>query len=156
MVQPTRFYNLVKVEVTLSPEARYAGFETESLWASPLGNALFELRSVPFFEYNLNLQDIVRCDESNPIPWVLEVVSRSGQETLRVVFGESADPSFVNETIAAMRERGAVVEPGGNRFYAVSFPSWESLQEAVTSLNGKDSNQWVSYESGFREADHTY
>lgn len=150
MVQPAGSTNLVKVEVTLSPEARYAGFETESLWARPLGDGLFELQSVPFFEYNLNLKDIVRCDESGPLPRFLEVVKRSGQETLRVIFSQSAEPRFLLDTIAFMRERGGVVEPGKNRFYSISFPSWQILHEVATDLKVRDSNQWVSYESGFR------
>lgn len=100
----------------------------------------------------MNLKDIVRCDESGPLPRFLEVVKRSGQETLRVIFSESSEPKFLVDIIALMRERGGVVEPGRNRFYAISFPSWQILHEVVHDLKVRDSNHWVSYESGFRES----
>ena len=142
---------LCKIEIRLSPAARQGGFETESLWARPVGNGLYELQSIPFFEYNLKLKDVVRCESEADGLRFVEVVKASGQETLRVFFGEEAAPEFVVSSISYIRKRGGVVEPGAERMFAVSVPSWTILEEVDEELSNRDTEGWISFESGSRK-----
>ena len=61
---------------------------TESFWAKPLGDDLYELRNSPWFALDLHFYDVVRAlpDKPDEKPRILEVVRRSGHKTLRVLF----------------------------------------------------------------------
>jgi hypothetical protein len=76
---------LVKVFVELDGDGPFA---SESFWARPLGDDLYELRNSPWFAFDLHFYDVVRAvpDQPDEKPRILEVVRRSGHKTLRVVF----------------------------------------------------------------------
>src|SRR5262245_37935318 len=61
---------------------------TESFWAKPLGDDLYELRNSAWFAFDLHFYDVVRAlpDKLDEKPRIIEVVRRSGHKTLRVLF----------------------------------------------------------------------
>jgi hypothetical protein len=112
----------VEVEVTTSDEdgtplvkvlVEYvdAGIEkTERFWAKPLGGDLYEVRNTPWYLYGLNWGDTVRCAElsTDEVPRVIDVVSRSGHKTLRVIFNhDRLTPERQDELLATLSEMHA-------------------------------------------------
>jgi hypothetical protein len=145
---------LVKIQIPLAGNDESAGYDTEMLWARPCGDALFEVQSIPFFAYNVNLHDVVQCDPAVQPPRFLSVHEPSGCETLRLVFTPEVDAQAVLACIKELRNRGAVVEPGAaGRFFALSFRSWPELKDAVALLDATTDADRVSYETGFRSKD---
>jgi len=143
---------LVKIEIELSPPAREDNFQTESLWAKPVGDDLFEVASVPFLEYNLNLGDTVSCNVEAHPPRVLRVVRRSGQETLRLIFLESATDKDIRSAVQHLRSVGAVIEPmAAGRAFSTSLPSWKTLVDSLEHLKATLPARAFTYESGFRK-----
>jgi hypothetical protein len=142
----------VKIEIELSPPAREGSLQTESLWAKPVGEDLFEVASVPFLEYNLNLGDTVRCNVEVHPPRVLQVVRRSGQETLRLIFFESATGNDIRGAVQYLRGVGAVIEPmAAGRAFSTSLPSWKTLVDSLEHLKAVLPAHAFTYESGFRK-----
>ncbi len=79
-------HKLVKILYVIPDGEEDAG-SGESLWAFSLGDQLYELQNIPVYAEHLNVGDVVLCDEpNNSIPIIREVVKRSGNRTLRVIF----------------------------------------------------------------------
>src|SRR5262245_56299849 len=76
---------LTKVHIDLP---NHWWFKGESLWARPLGDDLYEIHNVPFCAYDINCRDVVRATADGPDlkPEIREVVRRSGNRTLRIIF----------------------------------------------------------------------
>jgi hypothetical protein len=76
----------------------------EAMWATPLGNDLYELRNSPFFAYGLNYGDVVRAVPRAPDqkPSVLEVVRRSGHRTAWVTFIDEASAQARSQRLAEL------------------------------------------------------
>jgi hypothetical protein len=73
---------MIKVLFELQSDAPTA---TETLWARPLSNDLYELRNTPFFARHCALGDIVRCTVAEEeLPRFVEVVTPSGNRTVRI------------------------------------------------------------------------
>jgi hypothetical protein len=69
---------------------------SESLWAKPLGDSLYELHNIPAFAEGLHPLDVVRCEErANDLPAFVELVSRSGYEVIGISFTEIDDQSVL-------------------------------------------------------------
>ena len=76
---------LVKI-LYIVPEGEEDAGKGESLWAYSLGNQLYELQNIPVNAEHLNVEDIVRCEESNNSRPIIKVlVKKSGNRTLRVI-----------------------------------------------------------------------
>lgn len=60
----------------------------ESIWVKKIRGVRFEVRSIPYFAYNLSLGDIVEChpDEDGIGLFVDRIVKKSGNRTVRVGF----------------------------------------------------------------------
>jgi hypothetical protein len=78
----------VKIRVPLSDEYEA---ESETFWAIPLGDALYEIQNVPMLAEGLHVLDVVRCDEEpGHLPIVREVVRPSGYRTIGIMFADEA------------------------------------------------------------------
>lgn len=111
--------SLTKVHIDLPNHWATGG---ESVWALPLGDDLYEIRNTPFYAYDINWGDVVRAHSDDPKlkPEVREVVKRSGNKTLRVIFNEE-----VNE-----EEQDSVLS-------SLQFPdlSWERATELLVAID---------------------
>jgi hypothetical protein len=79
---------LVSVEST-DPDV---GEREEFLWARPVGESLFRLRSVPTLASGVSRNDVVRCFESGGDLYVADVVERGGHRTVRVTIATHINP----------------------------------------------------------------
>ena len=88
------------------PEGEDDGGDREILWAYSLGSGLYELQNIPFYSFDLNVEDVVRCDELFfQMPVIKDIVSQSGNRTLRVIFSDQATDDFCVDTILTLKEK---------------------------------------------------
>jgi hypothetical protein len=108
---------LVKVYIGL-PENESC--RSESLWAKPLGDDLYEIRNTPFFAFDLHFCDIVRAIAVSPElkPAITEVVQRRGHKTLRIIFSKE-DKKLKEPVLDKLNEMYAYYEEYSDTFYAI-------------------------------------
>src|SRR4029450_14088552 len=53
---------LVRVRVPLTGSALQSGYESEILWAEPLGGNLYRIWNLPVLVYNLDMRAVVECE----------------------------------------------------------------------------------------------
>ena len=108
----------------------------EMIWAKRLGNKLYRIENVPFSN-QLNLHDVVRCqDFPDDFPLIIEIVSRSGNRTLRVEFKEETTAENAVDVIMELKAKKVFYERAGRRIYNFNVePSvnFESIQEFLKS-----------------------
>jgi len=116
---------LVKVQVRLVGAARESGYETESLWAEPLGNNRYLIWNVPLLAYNLDMRAIVECapDPDGGLPIVTHVVRPGDCFGVRLYFSKSATDSDIESVLNVLAQRHPVMEKGSRLLWAVGFRS---------------------------------
>ena len=142
MTEPTE--NLTKVHIDLP---NHWWFKGESLWAKSLGNDLYEIQNVPFCAYGLNCGDIVRAIAAEPglKPEILEVVSRSGNETLRVSF--SIEKELQAPIVEAIEATGAWVERANPTFICINIPPTVDVAVVRDYLDQQEAENVLQYET---------
>ena len=105
------------------PEGEDDGGDREILWAHSLGSGLYELQNIPFYSFDLNVEDVVRCDESFfQMPVIKDIVSQSGNRTLRVIFSDQATDDFCVNTILTLKEKNISSEKASFKRYMFNIP----------------------------------
>src|SRR5690349_1725335 len=105
------------------PEDQDDAGESESLWSHSLGDQLYELQNIPFYAEHLNLEDIVRCDESvDGLPVIQELVRRSGNRTLRVIFREEAPEEICVDILWELGKQKIFSEKVTDRRFMFNVP----------------------------------
>ncbi|HLO97793.1 MAG TPA: DUF4265 domain-containing protein, partial [Fimbriimonas sp.] len=76
--------------------------EHETLWATSLGNDLYKLDNSPFYAYDVSWEDVVRAVkiEGSGVVQFQEVVKRSGNKTIRIIFDEPLVPGNASQRVA--------------------------------------------------------
>lgn len=113
--------DMVKIAFEVGDEG--AGFELETLWATPLGSGLYRLQNTPWFAYGVSFLDVVRARPvEDRFPVFEAVVEKSGNRTVRLILDPPAEPGnhsqAILDTLAAM---GAGYEGATHRFMAVDI-----------------------------------
>lgn len=140
----------VKIVIELPEEAQVGSFTRETLWAKPEGGELYRVFNVPFLAYNIHIGDLVRCAPEDP-PRVEAVVDRSGAQTFRVYFSETASSDQVNETLHMLLSRRGILEKANDRVYAVGMRSVADYEWAGPQLEQLQDGGVLEFESGFQE-----
>jgi hypothetical protein len=111
--------DLVKVILDVSDDT--FGISGERVWASPLGNDLYEIRNTPWHTCDVNWGDVVRAVTANDNEWpkFVEVVRRGGHRTLHLFFYETADHAFRATVLSRFKEWKANYENANSRLYAI-------------------------------------
>ena len=119
----------------------------ESFWAKPLGGDRYALQNVPFCAYGLNFGDVVRAVARSPElkPEIVEVLERSGNETLRISF--SIDREQQASHIEAIQALGAEVERANATFVALNVPPEVDLDALRDHLDALESADVLFYET---------
>lgn len=119
----------------------------ESFWARPLGGDRYELQNVPFCAYGLNLGDVVRAVAASPErkPEVVEVLERSGNETLRVSF--SVERDLQTPHIESIEALGAQAERANGTFVALNVPPDADLDALRDHLDQLEADGVLFYET---------
>ncbi len=111
----------------------------EGLWAFSLGEQLYQLQNIPVFAEHLNVEDIVHCVEpTDTQPVIQEVVKRSGNRTLRVIFTEDADDETCVDVIWELTQRGIAHEQAASKNYMFNIAPNDDYAWAQDFLRAKD------------------
>ncbi|MEZ5101629.1 MAG: DUF4265 domain-containing protein [Thermoleophilia bacterium] len=119
----------------LLPEPGYH----ETVWAWRVDDALYEIRSVPWFFYGVNHLDVVEAVENAAGQLeVVRVARPSGHRTYRLIV---ADEHVDEATIRAQRIRaaGGLVERFNDVFWAVDVPPG-ALNACVPLIEGGEAD----------------
>ncbi|HEX5501347.1 MAG TPA: DUF4265 domain-containing protein [Thermomicrobiales bacterium] len=127
--------------------------DSESFWAKPLGDDLYELNNVPFRAYDLHPYDVVRAVSPRPdrIPEIIEVVRRSGHKTLRVLMEEATPADEVRRLLETLNAMKASYERGSRRFYAFDVEPEADYQAVCDQLWQWEQEGLLQYETGMTE-----
>jgi uncharacterized protein DUF4265 len=111
----------VKVRVPLLGSARKSGFESETLWAEPLGGNRYRIWNLPVFAYNLDMRAVVECrdDPDGGYPIVTRVVEPGDCYVIRLFFAKSARETEVQAVLDLLGTRHAMFEKYNQRVWAV-------------------------------------
>jgi hypothetical protein len=141
--------DLAKVVFSLPEDAPTS---TESLWAKPLGDGLFELDNTPWYVRGFALGDIVRCVQvDGELPTVIELAEPSGNLTVRLFVPAGPEREMRKERIMnALRERGYIFEGMGENkgLIAVTIPRDIDTTEALKYLDELEAEKKAYWESG--------
>lgn len=128
----------VKVAYEIPPTDEEKGF-TETVWAKPLGGELYQLENVLAFAEHLNLHDVVQCRETkNGLPVIAEVVRRSGNKTLRVIFREEASDDSCIDVLIELRRRGIFYEKAAFKRYTFNIEPTDDYVSTRDFLKTKE------------------
>lgn len=97
---------LVKVRFTLSKEDRRRGVEAETVWAECVGPDRYRIDNIPFYAYDISVDDIVRAREEGGRLAFDAVLSRGGHSTYRVLIKDEAgfeSPEFKRRWVGLER-----------------------------------------------------
>lgn len=148
-VDPESGERLEKILIELPPD-HWSGHGGERVWAKPLGDALYEVRSMPWYAYDINWGDVVRCEGMSPadLPIVAEVVRSQGHLTLRVYFEEIKDADrerMLDEIVG----RGATYENADDMMYALDLEPDVNSQELLDYLAREEEAGHLAWETGW-------
>ncbi len=113
---------------------------TETLWATSLGNDLYRLENSPFFAYDVSWKDIVLAqpEGEHHYPTFQRVVEKSGNRTIRVIFEEPLNEGGVAGRInQALNSLGLTYEGANGRYLSYNIPPNVNLDQVTSILNGQ-------------------
>jgi hypothetical protein len=138
--------SLTKVHIDLPNHWATGG---ESLWALPLRDDLYEIRNSPFHAYGINWGDIVRAHSDDPElkPEVREVVTPSGNRTLRVFFDETLSQEEQDSILSALKYLDFSWERSDARYVALDVHPESNYQALCDKLWELEQNGTLVYET---------
>jgi hypothetical protein len=142
----------VKIRVPLVGPARESGYESESLWAEPLGDNLYRIWNLPVFVYNLDMRAVVECapDPEGGLPVAIRVVEPGDCYVVRLYFHDAATDAHIQEVLDVLSSRRALFEKYDRRLWAVGLrtvPDYEWVRQALKRFVDAD---LVTVESAFQ------
>ena len=123
----------------------------ETLWAVPLGQDRFILDNSPFYAYGVSWQDTVLApvDEQEGMPTFQQVLERSGNRTVRVIFDPPVVPgNGSDEVLQGLVSLGCSYEGANPAYMSVNIPPGVDLQQVCSYL--------IQQEAQWEHADPTY
>jgi len=148
-VDPDTGEPLEKILIELEP-GHWSGRTGERVWAKPLGERRYEIRNTPWYAYDVNWGDVVRCEGMSPanLPIVAEVLRSGGHRTLRVFYlGDDNDER--EAILAEINRAGAQYENADGMTYALDIAPNANLGELLRYLSEKEAADVLAWESGW-------
>jgi hypothetical protein len=123
---------------------------SETAWARPLGEGVFELDNSPFFvEYSW--LDRVRCEQgADGQLEVVELVRASGHVTLRALLDPLVDASTKDALLKRITELGGSYEGAEGFYYAIDVPPGVDRRPIEELLRAHEDD--VMWEEGMSES----
>jgi hypothetical protein len=128
---------LLKVRVRLLGSALQSGFESETLWAQPLGANRYRIWNLPVFAYNLEMRAIVECepDPNGGLPIVTRVLEQGDCFTVRLYFTKTAADEQIQAVLDLLSERRALFEKHSKHLWAVGLRTVEDYEWLGSALD---------------------
>lgn len=114
--------------------------ESETLWATSLGDDRYRLDNLPFFAYDVSWQDVVYAPwpEGSAFPEFDRVVERSGNRTIRVIFDHDLGTDGPADAVSRqLTDLGCNYEGINPHYIAYNIPPGVDLQRVIEILQGK-------------------
>jgi hypothetical protein len=144
----------VKVAFDLDP-ANKQGYETETVWAEPLGGDQFRLLNSPFFVFGVSAEDLVSAIKIQEGVYKFQrVLHKAGHSTYRIFLqsGTINEEAFQGRW-GAIQTLGASFESGNGRFVSVDVPPGaDGLKIRTLLKQGEEEGVWVFEEANFEGA----
>jgi hypothetical protein len=138
---------LVKVVFDV-PEKDGSVLKTESLWAEPVGEDRYRLRSVPFLVFGFSEQDVITAKDDNGKLVVTGVAARGGHSTYRLVLPEDTNEEKFLQDWVRLKELGCTYERATRRFVAIDVPPHADIYAVYEALEeGERASAW-EFEEG--------
>lgn len=125
-----------------------SGPSMEQLWARQVDNFQFAICCIPFFLYDLALDDIVTTEMLGEDQYVIDsVVQRSGRFVFRVWLSESTD---AEELSSLLTQVGCLIERPSDvsRLLAIDAATEEMAQRVADILQEREDSGQIHYETG--------
>jgi hypothetical protein len=120
-------------------EDGYPPTTEESLWVRPLEEGLFQVDNIPFFAWDIALDDVVAADPEESVWRFRKVVRRSGHATLRLLLYDVAEVPAVIERFAklgCLSERSHI--PGLIALDVPPSTPWAEVKRLLVEGEAKD------------------
>ena len=142
----------MKIEVPLTGSARESGYQSESVWAEPLGDNKFRIWNLPAFAYNLNMRAVVECALAvgGGLPVAVRVVEQGDVHVVRVFFADSASAEQIRGVLDLLGSRNALFEKYGERLWAVGLRSVVDYEWLGEALQPHVDAGLLGFESGYQ------
>src|SRR5215813_709443 len=143
---------LVKVRVKLLGSALNSGYDSETLWAEPLGATRYRIWNLPVFAYNLDMRAIVECepDPEGGLPIVTRVLERGDCFTVRLYFSTRASDEQIQEVLDLLSQRRALFEKNSRELWAVGLRTAQDYEWLGSALATFVRDGILEFESSFQ------
>jgi hypothetical protein len=119
----------------------------EQLFARQVGNDRFEICCIPFFLYDIALEDVVTTAPRDDRKYVVTGVSEpSGRYVFRVWFGRPFQPR--DEVVDELTTLGALLEWSSDNLLAIDAVGPEEAQAFADFLAARERAGQLVYETG--------
>jgi Domain of unknown function (DUF4265) len=149
-VDPESGELLEKILISLGPD-HWSGNGAERLWAKPLADDLYEIRNTPWYAYDINWGDTVRCEGLSEagLPVIVEIVRDGGHHTLRLFFDRGVGIETrerVLEDLAALR---ALYENADDALYSIDLEPSVAVEPILDLLAREAERGTLAWETGW-------
>ena len=138
--------SLIKIYVDLPHHWATGG---EAFWAEALGGDRYRLENVPFYAYDLNFHDVVeaRAASTGEKPAILRVISRSGNQTLRVFFEDGVGEDEQLARLQSLSPLRVSFERCSAQYFALDLEPDADLSRVCAELAAWGGDGIASYET---------
>ena len=149
-VDPKTGELLEKILIEL-PQDHWSGHTGERVWAKPLDQDIYEIRSVPWYAYDVSWGDVVRCEGMSPadLPVVADVVQSGGHLTVRLYFEDAVEPTERGRILEEVNRRGATYENANDSMYGLDIEPHVSPEALLDYLAVEEEAGRLTWESGW-------
>ncbi|SFU55567.1 protein of unknown function [Pustulibacterium marinum] len=121
----------------------------ETLWATPLGEDLYQIENVPFYAYGLNYKDIVKANiiGKAEIPLAHELVKKGGHQTFRLSFATGIQKEFQEKILNGFKSLHVTYERANETYVALDMKPQGVFKEVFAVLNKLVENGILSFET---------
>ncbi len=135
-----------------SEEADWPPYDSESIWAIPLGAGRFRLDNIPFFAKGVAYGDVVHATTRGVTSKLVvdSVLSRSGHSTYRVTpVSDDKKPRF-EDALTHLVKLGCQIERFQNDLIvAVDIPPGVPVQSVYSFLETQEDYGVLDFEEGY-------
>ena len=117
--------------------------DVESLWAEPLGEGRYLIKSAPAFVRGVAWGDCVKGEQADGDLWFKEVIQRGGHGTVWV---EALRPEASTAVKAACKKYGIMTDTSAGGYFALAVPPGPAMALFVEELEALRNEELVDYE----------
>jgi hypothetical protein len=148
---------LVEIVVPLDLES-WHGYSAEALWAEPVAERSYMLRSAPFYAFDLAAEDLVTAKESPEGLILDQVQQRSGGSTYRLFVRNGTQDKVFEKYWAPLEELDCNFEETRGNLVTIDVPPQAEIEDVYAFLEeGESAGVW-EFEEGHcgHPLEHSY